>query len=97
MSAEAGFDASKIDDPSLLVAIAKEIGDARRAQVKEWTTTHELLAQMIDLLSVMRVENAVGRLKPLPKSHRVARPWETKKEGGEAMSPRNFARMLAGV
>ena len=61
-----------------------------------WGATEELLAQLIELLSVVRIEAwliaGVPRHK-LPKAHQVTRPGEQEQEAEMVVTPSEFARM----
>lgn len=65
-------------------------------EAKSWTTLHELLAGIIDMLGVMRVEHLAGvGVKPwkLPQVRRVPRPGE-QNETAPTYTPREFALMM---
>lgn len=86
-------------EPSELLALAAAVRDRneRQAEAEQWTTTHELLAQLIEWVSLVRVEAlAIGQVPSwkLPKVHRVPRPGDDK-PGEVVMSPRDFALMTA--
>lgn len=84
-------------DLTTLLTLAEEVREEHEA--KQWTTLHELLAGIVDLLGVMRVENlARGGVKPwrLPEPRRVPRPGEKRPEQ-VAFTAREFALMSVGV
>lgn len=64
---------------------------------ESWTTLHELIAQAIDAIHVMRMEafviGGVPRNK-LPDAPRVPRPGDETKEA-PVLTPREFARLSA--
>jgi hypothetical protein len=61
----------------------------------DWTDLHELLAQVVESISVLRIEAfliaGVPRSK-LPEPHHIRRPGEAAKET-PVLSPREFARL----
>lgn len=96
MSAETGIDQSTLyrqpsDDVLTLMDCVKERND----RADEWTDLHELLAQVIDAIQVMRMEAYILKGVPpwkLPDPPRVKRPWETEKEA-TVLTPSQFARL----
>jgi hypothetical protein len=64
------------------------------AKAREWTTTHELLARLLELLSVLRIENLAchGVRSGLPKPARMPRPGET--TGPVVLRPGEAARLM---
>lgn len=93
MSAASGIDCRgyEVDE---LVTLADEI-QARR-KVESWSTTDELLAQVIEWLSVMRVESlALGGVKKrdLPEPIHIRRPGEQDKKP----TVREAVRSMLGV
>jgi hypothetical protein len=62
---------------------------------ESWTTVHELIAQAVDAIHVMRLEAFVMAGVPrykLPDPPRVPRPGD-KAEETPVVSPREFARL----
>ena len=62
---------------------------------ESWTTVHELIAQAVDAIHVMRMEAFVMAGVPrykLPDPPRVPRPGDETKEA-PVYSPREFARL----
>lgn len=82
------------DTRSLIDAVSE-----RNRRRDDWSVTDELLAQVIDVLSVMRIEawrQAGVKVSDLPKPHRVPRPGEPATQE-VVMTPGEFARtMVAG-
>lgn len=69
-----------------------------REEAKAWTTTHELLAQIVEWLSLLRVEHLAIWTKKgvtLPDTYHVPRPGEEPDDGVVVMNPREFAQMMA--
>jgi hypothetical protein len=96
LSAETGIDQSTLyrqpsDDVLTLMACVKERND----RADEWTDLHELLAQVVDAIQVMRLDayaiGGVPRWK-LPSAPRVKRPWEPEEEV-PVLTPSQFARL----
>lgn len=84
-------------DVLAFAAAVRERND-RRDEREAWTVTHELLAQLIELTSLRRVESlaqAGHRPWRLPPVYHVPRPGEGAKESEVVMSPREFAQMTA--
>ena len=78
------------DDVLTLLDVVKE-----RNERESWTTLHELLAQLIDVLNVARIEAfAIGGVprSKLPEPRRVPRPGDKSQET-PVLSPREFARL----
>lgn len=79
-----------------MLTLAEEVREKHEA--KQWTTVHELLAGIVDLLNVMRVEHLAGLgVKPwkLPEARRVPRPGDEQREI-VTLTPREFALMTRG-
>lgn len=78
------------DDVLVLADAVRERNDR-----DSWTDVHELLAQLIEWVSIVRVEawmiNGVPRWK-LPSVHHVRRPYESEQEV-RVVSVSEFARM----
>jgi hypothetical protein len=96
LSAETGIDQSTLyRQPSNDVLTLIECVKERNDRADEWTDLHELLAQVVDAIHVMRMEayvlQGVPRYK-LPEPPRVTRPWEAKKEA-TVLTPSQFARL----
>lgn len=66
-----------------------------RQEAERWTTTHELLSQLLELVSIVRVEalaaNGVKRWE-LPDVLRVPRPGQ-EEEPVKTITPSQFARL----
>lgn len=78
------------DDVLTLMAAVRERNDR-----EDWTTLHELLAQAIDAIHVMRMEAFVLKGVPrwkLPDPPRVPRPNDPAKET-PVVTPGQFARL----
>ncbi len=76
------------------------MAEREKVERESWSTLHELMAQAIEWLSLIRTEAlALGGAKrhSLPEVHHVRRPWETDDEANNVvvLSPREFARMTA--
>ena len=89
-----------IDQPTLYgqrsddtLTLAEAVRD--RNERDSWTNVHELIAQCVELLSVMRIEylisNGVKRWN-LPEPVRVPRPGDEEPKE-VVMTPSQFARM----
>lgn len=72
---------------------------AAKAKREQWSNTHELLAVVVELLSLVRRESlAVAGVKAhdLPEPVHIDRPGaKPKKDGVPVMTPRQFARAMA--
>lgn len=70
-----------------------------RNERNDWTVLHELLASVLELLSVMRIEawliQGVPRYK-LPDAIRIPRPGE-REEPVMTVSPSQFARLSTAL
>jgi hypothetical protein len=79
------------DDTLTLIDVVRE-----RQEAERWTTTHELLAQLVEWVSLVRVEAwliaGVPRAK-LPDPLHIPRPGEKRQEA-RVMRPSEFARMM---
>ena len=65
-----------------------------------WSTTDELLATLIELTSIHRVEFLASlgvKSSDLPEPVHIRRPGEPDKQEGNAMSMGQFARHLVGL
>lgn len=87
-------------EPGDVLAFASAVRERndRHDERESWTVTHELLAQLIELTSLRRIEALVlAGHKPwrLPAVYHVPRPGEGAKESEVVMSPREFAQMTA--
>lgn len=83
-------------DLPVLLTLAEEVADRDRRE--SWTTVHEVLAQVHDLLQVMRVEHLMGlgvKSASLPKPVRMPRPGEEPPPdaGPRTVSARELAMM----
>lgn len=95
MAAETGISQGTLyrhstDDVLTLADAVKERND--RAG---WTDLHELLAQVVESISVLRIEAFLIAGVPkwkLPEPHHIRRPGEAVKET-PVLSPREFARL----
>jgi hypothetical protein len=85
---------SAADTRALIDAVNER--NTKRGEIDRWTITHELLAQVIDTLSVRRVEawRQAGTKSSLPKPYRVPRPNESDKQEVVVVSPGEAARMM---
>lgn len=82
-------------DTRALITAVNDRNEAR-AEIDRWTITHELLAQIIDVLSLRRTEawRQVGvPAHKLPKPYRVKRPDEPEPQE-VVMTPREAAKMM---
>jgi hypothetical protein len=96
LSAETGIDQSTLyRQPSDDVLTLMECVRERNDRADEWTDLHELLAQVVDAIQVMRMEAYILKGVPrskLPKPPRVQRPWEIPPEV-PVLTPSQFARL----
>jgi hypothetical protein len=82
-------------DETTLLTLADEV--RRQNEANRWTTTHELIANVWDLLHLLRVEALAGmgvRKHALPKHQHVPRPGE--RDEIPTIRPRDLARLTAG-
>lgn len=98
MSAETGLapDVLADHDADMLMTLADEVG--RRRQREHWRQGEEFLAELVELLSIIRREAlALGGVKGhhLPEPIRIERPGEPKDNGVHVMTPRQYARHMA--
>ena len=70
-----------------------------RDKARSWDTTAELLAQLHELLQMVRIEQqALHGVKQLAKFQRLRRPGDPiEPEGPDKVSPRQFALMAVAV
>lgn len=83
-----------------VVTLAEEVAERRRNDAWRWP--EELLAELLELVSIMRIEYLAGRgVNPgkLPPPVRVTRPGQTMKpaqgNGARTMTAAEFARAHA--
>jgi hypothetical protein len=75
-----------------VMALVHEV--RRQSKRESWTTTHELLAQLIEAIGVLRIEACLLAGVPkwkLPEPQHVRRPWEN--EEPRVIRPSEFARL----
>jgi hypothetical protein len=77
------------------LTLSEEIRAER--ELESWTTREELLAMLIDLMHVMRVEALAGMgVKSPPRPLRVPRPNEHVRDEVPTVSPRQLAALTMG-
>jgi hypothetical protein len=82
-------------DLTTLLTLAEEIRTER--ELDAWTNREELLAMLIDLMHVMRVEALAGMgVKSPPRPLRVPRPGEGHEDQIPTVSPRQLAALTMG-
>lgn len=67
-----------------------------RNERDSWTNVHELLAQLLEMLSIMRIEAlAAAGMKRwnLPEPVRIPRPGDDEHQEAIVVTPSQFARM----
>jgi hypothetical protein len=82
----------RTDDTLTLVDVIQERDETK---AREWTVAHELLAQLIELIGVMRIESWLQQGVPrwkLPEPLHVPRPGEKAPEP-LVLTPSQFARL----
>lgn len=81
----------------MLMTLSDEITARRKRE--HWRQSEEFLAEIVELLSVMRREALLlGGVKSYeaPEPIRITRPGEKPKDNGvQVMTPREYARLLA--
>jgi hypothetical protein len=83
-------------DLTTLLTLAEEIRTER--ELETWTTREELMAMLIDLLHVMRVEALAGMgVKSPPRPLRVPRPGDRSEDDIPTVSPRQLAALTMGT
>jgi hypothetical protein len=86
-------------DPGMVSSLRAAWADREQAIAENFTIDQELLAQILELLSVVRVEAlSMGGLKKseLPDVIRVPRPGVEPEDPIPTISPREFSLMMAG-
>lgn len=76
------------------MTLAEAVRD--RLERESWSNVHELLAQLVELLSIMRVEAlATAGVKrwSLPEPIHIPRPGEDDPKEAIVVTPSQFARM----
>jgi hypothetical protein len=78
------------------LTLSEEIRTER--ELESWTTREELLAMLIDLMHVMRVEALAGMgVKSPPRPPRVPRPNEKDRDDVPTVTPRQLAALTMGT
>lgn len=78
-----------------MLTLAEAVRD--RNERDSWTNVHELLAQLIELLSIVRIEQlAAAGVKrwSLPEMVRIPRPGDDEPKEAMVVTPSQFARMM---
>jgi hypothetical protein len=84
----------------MVLALRDAHGDHEEILASHFTVTEELLAQILEFLSIMRIEAlALGRVKPrdLPEPIRVPRPGVEPVDPIPTITPREFVMMMQGA
>jgi len=83
-------------DPAMVTSLLAALHDRQDAISERFTITEELLAQILEMLSIIRSEALIGRIKGnLPEMVHVPRPGRVEPvDTTPVMTPREFSLMM---
>lgn len=85
-------------EPDMVLGLVAALND--RNEARRWTMEHELLAEIVEMLSVVRNEAlAIAGVKhfDLPPRVHIPRPGQEAEDEVPVVSPAEFAQMTAAA